>query len=70
MPNTWEYKAVTVTVAEGQFAVSQAENQINTQCEEGWELLSVTPLLSGGDTSALVYHFRRGAERRRAGFTP
>ena len=70
MSNASEYKAVPVTVADGQFALSKAENQINAACMEGWKLLSVTPLLSGGNTSALVYHFRRDTERRRAGFTP
>lgn len=66
----WEYKIITIPV---QYAKPdhKSVNEIAHLGDEGWELMTVTPLLDKGTTVALLHHMRKPKEQeRRAGFAP
>jgi len=70
MPH-WEYKTQTITLDNGQLDRQELDNLLNALGNDGWELLTVTPVLLEGRTESLVHHFRRTSEpKRRAGFQP
>lgn len=71
MPDGWEYKTLEFEVTNGHLPGGNLEAQLKELGNDGWELLSVTPLVVDGTTANLFHHFRRPAERtRKVGFQP
>jgi len=66
----WEYYTLLVGIINGQIKQREVVKQLNELGEDGWELISVTPILHQGQTNYLVHHFRRMPEaEQRMGFT-
>ena len=66
----WEYHTLRINTAGGHLDTERLDAELNELGQDGWELLSVTPVDSAGETMFFVYHFRRGGEpKRRMGFT-
>jgi hypothetical protein len=66
----WEYKTVTVSLFECRLKDKDIDAQFGNFGKDGWELVSVTPVIAKGETISLIHSFRRLAERERtAGFT-
>ena len=71
MPDGWDYRTLEVNVTNGHVPEAILDEQLTELGREGWELLSVTPLVVDGMTVSLLHHFRRNEERtRKAGFQP
>jgi hypothetical protein len=71
MPDGWEYKTLSVNVTSGRVHDATLDEQLTELGREGWELVSVTPLVAEGKTTCLIHHLRRIEERaRKAGFQP
>ncbi len=67
----WAYKTVLIPVREGSVDAAEIDDALNPLGQEGWELVSVSPVFHVGETVGLIHHLRRPAERtRRAGFSP
>jgi len=66
----WEYKVVTIPMKYGNIDPKSIQD-VDGLGEGGWELVTVTPVLSNGNTIALLHHMRKQKEQgRRAGFAP
>jgi hypothetical protein len=66
----WEYKTITVTLFECRLKDKEVDTQFSEIGKDGWELVSVTPVVLKGETISLIHTFKRLAERERtAGFT-
>jgi hypothetical protein len=65
----YEYRSVEVPIDHGAVDSRELEERLDGLGKEGWELVSVTPILLQGDTVRLIYHLRRMSQpERRAGF--
>jgi len=62
----WEYKTLSVKLDEGYLDDQNVDSVLEGLGREGWELVSVSPVVSGGSTTMLVHHFRRVPESRRS----
>lgn len=71
MNKGWEFRTLRMNTAGAHLDTESLDMELNELGKEGWELLTVSPILSGGETMFLVYHFRRSEERKqKAGFQP
>jgi hypothetical protein len=67
----WLYKIVSFNVTGGHVREEELVVLLNEAGEAGWELMSVTSVVSEGHTTCLVHHMRKPQEpKRRAGFAP
>ena len=65
----WQYKVVPYNVTGGHVREEDLDEVLNECGKDGWELVSVTQVISEGHTTCLVHHLRKPAEgKRRAGF--
>lgn len=65
----WEYKTVPSPVKSGRFDPDALDDILNRLGSDGWELVSVSTVLHGGETVYIVHHLRRhGEPSRRMGF--
>ena len=65
----YEYRNVEVAVDRGSIDSRESEERLADLGKEGWELVSVTPILLQGDTVCLIHHLRRISQpERRVGF--
>lgn len=70
MADKWEYRTVNIRADGNGVDSTETDAVLNEMGKEGWDLHSVSPVQGGGDTSCLVYTFRRIAEiERRVGFS-
>lgn len=64
--DNWEYKTMSV---DAELDDEQIDAQLTPLGKDGWELLSVNPMMDDGSTTFFMYTFRRRAEKNRsAGF--
>lgn len=69
MSTTWSYQTIRVNTTGGHLNEESLDARLNALGEENWELVEVTPVLSGQETMFLLYTFRRPNEsKQRAGF--
>lgn len=65
----WEYKTLQTAVKSGRFDPDALDDVLNRFGSDGWELVSVSTVLQGGETVSIVHHLRRhGEPSRRMGF--
>jgi hypothetical protein len=66
----WEYCTLRMNTAGGHLDTERLDEELNELGQQDWELFTVSPVLSNGETMFLVFSFRRpGEPKRRAGFT-
>jgi len=69
--DTWEYKTVTVPLFIGKLKDSEVDQALGDIGKDGWELVTVSPVVHEQETISLIHHFRRLQEKdRTAGFRP
>jgi hypothetical protein len=67
----WEYKTLSKEIDRGLINCIDLDKRLNELGEEGWELLSVTPVHYDSVTKSVVHHFRRAkGDKQPAGFRP
>lgn len=65
----WQYMVVPFNVTGGHVRDEELNDLLNEWGQDGWELVSVTPVISEGHTTCLVHHLRKPSDsKRRAGF--
>ena len=66
----YEYRAVETRIDSASIDSRELEETLDSLGKEGWELVSVTPILLQGNTTSLIHHLRRISQPgRRVGFT-